>query len=220
MKILIACEESGTVRDAFRKKGHDAISCDILPTSKPGPHYQGYLEDFISSNYDLMIAHPPCTFLCSSGLHWNNRRPEREEKTEYALRFVCMILNSGIKKISLENPVGCISTRIGLINGIWHVLPKGEVIKHPCKPSQIIHPYEFGHNASKSTCLWNFGLPNLLPTEYIAPRIVYGINGRKYERWGNQTDSGQNKEQPGPDRWKIRSKTYQGIADAMADQWG
>jgi hypothetical protein len=196
MRVLIACEYSGTVRDAFRAAGHDAMSCDLLPTDKPGPHYQGDVFDIIRDNWDMMIAHPPCTYLCSSGLHWNKRRPERAAQTEAALAFVEALLDAPIPRIALENPIGCIGTRIR-------------------KADQTIQPWQFGHDASKATCLWLKNLPPLTPTQIIAPRI---IDGRK--RWGNQTDSGQNKLPPSADRWKIRSATYQGIADAMAAQWG
>ena len=196
MRVLIACEFSGTVRDAFARKGHDAMSCDLLPTEKPGPHYQGDILDVIHSGWDLMIAHPPCTYLSSSGLHWNTRRPERAEMTEDALRFVTDLAAADIPRICIENPIGCLSTR-------WR------------KPDQIIQPFEFGHDASKATCLWLKGLPKLRPTGLIDPRIV---NGRM--RWGNQTDSGQNKLGPSADRWAKRSLTYDGIAEAMAQQWG
>jgi hypothetical protein len=151
--------------------------------------------DIIDHDWDLMIAHPPCTYLCSSGLHWNKRRLERAQQTEAALDFVRQLLDAPIARIALENPIGCISTRIR-------------------KPDQTIQPWQFGHDASKATCLWLKGLPPLMPTNQIAPRLV---NGRK--RWGNQTDSGQNKLPPSADRWKIRSETYKGIADAMANQW-
>ena len=195
MKILVACEYSGTVRDAFIRAGHEAMSCDLLPTDAPGPHYQGSVLDILSNGWDLMIAHPPCTYLCSSGLHWNKRRPERAQQTEDALLFVRQLLDAPIPMIALENPIGCISTRIR-------------------KPDQTIQPWQYGHDASKATCLWLKGLPLLRPTDFVAPRVV---NGKS--RWGNQTDSGQNKLPPSADRWKIRSETYQGIADAMANQW-
>jgi hypothetical protein len=196
MRVLIACEYSGTVRDAFRAAGHDAMSCDLLPTDSPGPHYQGDVCDIIRDGWDMMIAHPPCTYLCSSGLHWNKRRPERAAQTEAALTFVEALLDAPIPRVALENPIGCIGTRIR-------------------KADQTIQPWQFGHDASKATCLWLKNLPPLTPTQIIAPRI---IDGRT--RWGNQTDSGQNKLPPSADRWKIRSATYQGIADAMAAQWG
>lgn len=196
MRVLIACEYSGAVRDAFIRAGHYAASCDLLPSESPlGDHYQGDVMDIIDHDWDLMIAHPPCTYLCSSGLHWNKRRPERAQQTEGALDFVRQLLDAPIPRIALENPIGCISTRIR-------------------KPDQTIQPWQFGHDASKATCLWLKGLPPLTPTNQIAPRLV---NGRK--RWGNQTDSGQNKLPPSADRWKIRSETYKGIADAMANQW-
>lgn len=196
MKILIACEFSGIVRDAFLKRGHEAMSCDLLPTEIPGPHHQGDVKNILDDGWDLMIAHPPCTYLCSSGLHWNKRVPGRQKKTDEALDFVKILLSAPIEKIALENPIGCISSQIR-------------------KPEQIIQPWWFGHDASKSTCLWLQNLEPLEPTKTIEPRIV---NGRK--RWANQTDSGQNKLAPSADRWKLRSLTYQGIADAMSEQWG
>jgi len=196
MKVLIACEYSGAVRDAFLAKGHQATSCDLLPTDRPGPHYQGDVRDILNDGWDLMVAHPPCTYLCSSGLHWNKRVPGRQELTEESLDFVRLLLDAPIERIALENPIGCISTRIR-------------------KYDQVIQPWQFGHDASKSTCLWLKNLPPLTPTRIIDPRIV---NGKP--RWANQTDSGQNRLGPSEDRWKIRSETYQGIAEAMADQWG
>ena len=197
MKVLVACEYSGRVRDAFLARGHDAISCDLLPTDSPGPHYQGDVLELIRrEKFDLMVAHPPCTYLCSSGLHWNGRTPGRAEKTEEALEFVRALLFCDIPKIALENPMGCIGTRIR-------------------KSDQTIQPWQFGADASKATCLWLKGLPKLVPTSIVEPRIV---NGKK--RWGNQTDSGQNRLGPSDDRWKVRSETYLGIAEAMAAQWG
>lgn len=196
MRVLVACEFSGTVRDAFIAAGHDAMSCDLLPTEVPGPHYEGDVRNVMYAGWDLMIAHPPCTYLCSSGLHWNKRRPERAAQTEAALEFVRLLLDASIPRIALENPVGCISTRIR-------------------KPEQTIQPHQFGHDASKATCLWLKNLPPLRPTKIVEPRIV---NGRP--RWGNQTDSGQNKLGPSADRWAIRSATYPGIAAAMVEQWG
>ena len=191
MKVLVACEFSGTVRDAFIAKGHDAISCDLLPTDSPGPHYQGDIRDILNGGgYDLLIAHPPCTYLAVSGLHWNKRYPEREALTQEALDFVRLLMNTPIKKKCIENPISKISTAIR-------------------KPDQIIQPYMFGHDASKKTCLWLEGLPLLVPTNMIVK-----------ERYANQTASGQNNLGPSKDRWKLRSKTYLGIAQAMADQWG
>lgn len=196
MKVLVACEYSGTVRDAFLRAGHEAMSCDLLPTDVPGPHHQGDVRDVIGQGWDLMIAHPPCTYLSVSGMHWTKRGLRDPHLTEDALAFVRLLLDAPIKRIALENPVSVISTRIR-------------------KPTQIITPWQFGHDASKKTCLWLKNLPLLQPTQYVPPRMV---NGRP--RWGNQTDSGQNKLAPGADRWKIRSETYRGIADAMAFQWG
>jgi hypothetical protein len=172
------------------------MSCDLLPSDVPGIHYQGDVFDIINDGWDLMIAHPPCTYLCSSGLHWNKRTEGREQLTEEALSFVIKLLGADIKHIALENPIGCISTRVR-------------------KPDQKIQPYQFGHNASKATCLWLKNLPLLVPTKRVEPRIVDGKN-----RWDNQTDSGQNRLPPTADRWKIRSETYAGIAEAMAVQWG
>ncbi len=196
MKVLVACEFSGTVRDAFIARGHDAMSCDLLPSETPGPHFQGNVLDIIGSGWDLMIAHPPCTYLTSSGLHWNKRRPDRAALTDEALQFVLALATAPIPRICIENPIGCLSTR-------WR------------KPDQIIQPHQFGHDASKSTCLWLNGLIPLRPTESVAPRMV---NGKP--RWSNQTDSGQNKLGPSADRWALRSLTYPGIAQAMAEQWG
>jgi hypothetical protein len=197
MRVLVACEYSGRVRDAFLALGHDAISCDLLPTDSPGPHHQGDVLELLSrERFDLMVAHPPCTYLCSSGLHWNTRIPGRAEKTEEALAFVRALLSADIPRIALENPNGCIGTRIR-------------------RADQVIQPWQFGADASKATGLWLKNLPRLQPTDIIPPRVV---NGR--ERWGNQTDSGQNRLGPSEERWKIRSETYPGIAAAMAAQWG
>ena len=197
MRVLVACEYSGTVRDAFIRAGHYALSCDLLPTdSAIGDHYQGNVLDILDHGWDLMIAHPPCTYLCSSGLHWNKRIPERAQNTEEALEFVQVLLDAPMAKIALENPIGCISTRNR-------------------KPDQTIQPYQFGDDASKATCLWLKGLPPLRPTQFVEPRMV---NGKP--RWANQTDSGQNRLPPSADRWKIRSETYVGIAEAMVAQWG
>lgn len=192
MKVLVACEYSGVVRDAFTRKGHYAVSCDFLPSDSIGEHYQGDVFDIIDEGWDMMIAFPPCTYLCSSGLHWNKKRPERALETEKSLEFVQKLLNSPIEKIALENPIGCISTRIR-------------------KPDQIIQPWQFGHPESKSTCLWLKNLPLLKPTNILTKTGKY---------WDNQTPSGQNKLAPSPDRWKIRSTTYTGIAEAFATQWG
>lgn len=196
MRVLIACEYSGTVRDAFLKAGHDAMSCDLLPSDLPGPHYQGDVRDVLHNGWDLMIAHPPCTYLAVSGMHWTTRGLRDPKLTEKALGFVQLLLEARISKICIENPVSVISSRLR-------------------KPDQVVNPWQFGHDASKKTCLWLIGLPPLEPTQIIEPRLV---DGKK--RWANQTDSGQNKLGPSDDRWKVRSTTYKGLAEAMATQWG
>lgn len=197
MKVLVACEYSGVVREAFRAKGHDAWSCDLLPAEDNSPyHYQESVYDLFAIGWDLMIGHPPCTYLCSSGLHWNSKDPIRQFKTEDAIEFFEDLYYAPIDKIALENPIGIMST----------------VLR---KPDQIIQPWMFGHDASKATCLWLKNLPPLEPTQFVEPRVV---NGKR--RWANQTDSGQNRLGPSENRWKIRSRTYEGIAQAMAEQWG
>ena len=195
-KVLVACEYSGAVRDAFIAKGHEAWSCDLLPTDAPGPHIQGDVLPVLAQGWDLMIAHPPCTYLSVSGMHWTTRGLRDPQLTQDALDFVRALLAAPIPRIALENPVSVISSRIR-------------------KPDQIVQPWMFGHDASKKTCLWLKNLPPLQPTSVVEPRIV---NGKP--RWGNQTGSGQNKLPPSADRWKLRSVTYAGIASAMADQWG
>jgi hypothetical protein len=196
MKVLVACEYSGTVRDAFLKAGHDAMSCDLLPTDVPGPHYQGDVREILGNGWDLVIAHPPCTYLSVSGMHWTTRGLRDPKLTEEALDFVQLLLEAPISKICIENPVSVISSRLR-------------------KPDQVVNPWQFGHDASKKTCLWLVGLPPLVPTQIIEPRL---IDGKK--RWANQTASGQNRLGPSDDRWKLRSTTYKGLAEAMASQWG
>ena len=181
MKVLIACEFSGIVREAFRKRGHEAVSCDLLPSEIPGQHLQGNVVNFLCDGWDLMIAHPPCTHLAVSGARWFK---EKRNEQQNALAFVRKLLAAPINKICLENPISIISSRIR-------------------KPDQIIQPWQFGHPETKATCLWLKNLPPLVPTN-----IVEGRKARVHL------------EPPGPDRWKNRSRTYQGIADAMADQWG
>ena len=193
------------------------MSCDLLPTEVPGPHHQGDVRDVIGDGWDLMIAHPPCTYLSVSGMHWTKRGLRDPQLTEDALDFVRLLLDAPIPRIALENPVSVISSRIR-------------------KPDQIINPWQFGHDASKKTCLWLKGLPLLQPTGIVEPRLVccglvlsesvgkYGCPNCLGEnvarpRWGNQCDSGQNKLTPSADRWKLRSATYPGIAAAMAEQW-
>lgn len=195
MKVLVACEFSGVVRRAFRARGHEAWSCDLEPSWDNSPyHIEADIREVLNDQpWDLMIAHPPCTYLCSSGLHWNKRRPDREQKTEQALDFVKFLMYSAVDKICIENPIGCISTRIG-------------------RPSQIIQPWQFGHPESKATCLWLKGLPLLVPTNILEKP------SRGY--WDNQTPSGQNKLGPSEDRGNKRAVTYEGIGLAMAEQWG
>jgi hypothetical protein len=188
MRVLVACEFTGTVRRAFRELGHEAWSCDILPAEDGGPHIQGDVRQVLGDGWDLMVAHPPCTHLAVSGArHFHRKQVEQAE----ALEFVQTLMDAPIPRIALENPVSVISSRIR-------------------KPDQIIQPYQFGHPESKKTCLWLKGLNPLQPTAVMQMR----------GRWENQTPSGQNKLGPSPDRWKIRSKTYPGIAHAMATQWG
>ncbi len=186
MKILIACEFSGVVRDAFIAKGHDVVSCDLLPTESPGPHIQDDVLNHLHDGWDMMIAHPPCTHLAVSGARWFKGK---EAEQEAALTFIRHLLDAPIIKKCLENPVSIISSRIR-------------------KPDQIIQPWQFGHTETKKTCLWLDNLPALTHTEVMDVRNT------------NLTPSGQNKLGPSPDRWKIRSRTYTGIAQAMADQWG
>lgn len=194
MRVLVACEFSGTVRDAFIARGHEAISCDLLPTEKEGPHYQGDVRDILYDGWDLMIAHPPCTYLSVAGLHWNNKRIERQQKTEEALEFVKLLLDAPINKIALENPVGAIGTKIR-------------------KSDQIINPYQFGHIERKRTCLWLKNLPKLIPTNPVEPEKGWRDSSGKVRYFVDSLT-------PSEDRWKIRSKTFSGVAEAMADQWG
>lgn len=200
MKVLVACEYSGVVRDAFIREGHEAISCDLLPSeSNLGEHYQGDARDIIDDSFDLLIAHPPCTYLCNSGVSWLKKDESRWQKLDEAADFFRLFLEAPIPKICVENPV---MHRYALerIGGV--------------KQTQSIQPYQFGHDASKKTCLWLKNLPKLESTKYIEPRIVNGL-----KRWSNQTDSGQNNLGPSENRWKIRSATYEGVAKAMAKQW-
>lgn len=227
MRVLIACEFSGTVRDVFRARGHDAWSCDLLPASSPFHIQRDCLQiikrgawDQCAQKYvtwDLLIAHPPCTFrnLASAwalknadferypGVGYHQKvKPEtltgeaRREARREADVFFKSLLDAPVERIAIENPLGLLS----------EIIPKY---------SQVIQPYQFGDDASKATCLWLKNLPKLIPTKYVEPRTV---NGKP--RWANQTDSGQNKLSPSGDRWAKRSVTYQGIALAMADQWG
>jgi len=212
LNVLVGCEASGTVRDAFAARGHNAWSCDILPSSSAGNHIVGDLLELLHNDrrrkrWDILIAHPPCDYLCCSGLHWTTRGLRDPQLTEDALEFVRSIMAAPIPHIAVENPTGCISTRIG------DKFAKDRGFTGQ-KATQYVQPYEFGHDASKRTGLWLKGLPPLKPTKYIPPRMV---NGKP--RWANQTDSGQNRLGPGKDRAAKRAKTYEGIADAMVKQW-
>lgn len=201
MKILVTHETSGRVRDAFLRAGHWAISCDLLPSdSDAGPHVLCRDGDHVfrlieAFRPDILIGFPDCTFVCGSGLHWCRKDPSRIAKRDAATEHFRRLLDSDVPRICLENPVGHLSTAVR-------------------KPDQIIQPNWFGEDASKATCLWLKRLPSLMPTKIILPRIVDGKS-----RWANQTDSGQNRLGPSQDRAKIRSTTYQGIADAMANCW-
>lgn len=200
MKVLIGCERSGIIRDAFLAVGCDAWSCDLEPCEgNPERHIIGDVLSVANpEEFDLFGVHPECRYLSVSGIHWNHRRPERAALTQEALAFArqCFDLCSRFKYSFLENPVSILSSQVR-------------------KPDQIIQPYNFGEDASKQTCLWLHNLTQLKSTQYIEPRIV---EGRK--RWANQTDSGQNKLGPSPTRSMDRARTYPGIARAMAEQWG
>lgn len=233
MRVIIACEYSGRVREAFRKLGHDAHSCDLLPADDNSPfHHVVDVKQIISDGWDLMIAHPPCTFLTiAAEWAYNDTQTkkikpgtligvDRRNARDEALDFISFLWNSPIKKICIENPVGVINSRLDFM-----------------PTPQIVQPYDFGDDASKKTCLWLKGLDPLVPTKHIEGRLVccgitlpeelgkYGCPNCCGEnvakrRWSNQTNSGQNNLPPTADRWKLRSYTYQGIADAMANQWG
>ena len=227
MNILIACEASGTIREAFRARGHNAWSCDLLPADDGSPyHLQCDVTTVLHYPWHMMIAHPDCTYLTSSaawafgdGPYHQKVSPgtlvgaARREAREQALDFVRLLMSQKhIDRICIENPGrGSINTRIDAAE--YGFATPG--------PTQLIHPHQFGHDASKLTGLWLKGLPELVPTQDIPGRLVgTDKRGRPVYRWANQTDSGQNRLTPGADRWRVRSKTYQGWADAMADQWG
>lgn len=229
MNILIACESSGEERDAFKARGHFVVSADFLPTERPGLHHQGDVREIIGWQWDMMIAHPSCTFMTVAGIHWN-RNPKHkrgqdeingltwgERETLAALDFVRFLMSqSHIPKIAIENPISVISSQIR-------------------KPDFILQPHEHGHPESKATCYWTKGLPEIVPTNVVSPpawrccdrrleppAVCPTCKGAKKIKplWDNQTPSGQNKLGPSEDRWKVRSKTYSGIAKALADQWG
>lgn len=218
MKILVACEESQKVTKAFRQRGHEAYSCDIMPCSggRPEWHFQYDVTALLVTKWDMIIAFPPCTYLCSSGMHRTTRGLRDPQLTVDAYNFFMLFVNHPCEKIAIENPVGVMSTKYR-------------------KPDQIIQPWMFGHDASKRTCLWLKGLPKLEPTEIVEGELYccgepvhndnkYGCpncyGDKKAKRiWGNQTPSGQNKLGPSKDRERLRSETYSGVAQAMADQW-
>lgn len=195
MRVLVACEYSGTVRDAFKAKGHDAWSCDILPTDKEGPHYQCDVREVLDKEWDLMIAHPPCTYLTNSGVTWLHRDPSRWQKLDDAADFFRSLLNAPISRICIENP-------------IMHKHAKERIGVHQ---SQVIQPWMFGHMEQKATCLWLKGLPLLKPTNDVKAEMLKLPDSQRQRL---------HYLPPSKDRWKIRSTTFQGIADAMAEQWG
>lgn len=205
--ILVACERSGALRDAFISQGLSAFSCDLEPAESPGPHIIGdALEVAASRDWSALICFPPCTYLAASGLHWNHRQPGRRAKTEAALSFALSLWRSGIPRIALENPIGALSGVLG-------------------PPSQIIQPYHYGSDASKRTCLWLRGLPPIQPFDYVAPRARPGVAADLFgdpvgpPRWSNQTDSGNNRLGETKGRAFERARTYPGIARAMVRAW-
>lgn len=204
MKILIACEESQIVTKALRVKGHEAYSCDMLECSggQPDWHIHGDVVPILKDNWDMVLAFPPCTHLAVSGAaHFATKRVDgrQQEGVDFFMQFAKL---DHVPKVAIENP-------IGIMSGLWR------------KPDQIIQPYEFGDDASKRTCLWLKGLPLLKATKRIAGRMVTTPSGKIVERWSNQCSNyGHDKTAPSADRSRIRSKTYLGIANAIADQWG
>lgn len=200
MKVLVACEFSGRVRDAFRARGHDAWSCDLIPTEVDGLHIQGDVFDVLGADWDLMIAHPPCTYLCNSGARWlynkdGTKNEDRWREMKVAAGFFWGLLCCGVRKIAVENPI-----------------PHKHAIKEIGRTyDQLIQPYQFGHPERKATCLWLKGLPKLKPTKDVRAEME-ALPKSKAQRIHYTS--------PGPERAKIRSITFQGIADAMAGQWG
>jgi len=195
MRVLVACEYSGRVRDAFIARGHDAMSCDLLPTDVAGPHHQGDVFDLDLSEFDLMVAHPPCTYLTNAGVTWLHRDPDRWAKLDDGAAFFKRLLEAPIPRICVENP-------------IMHKYAKERI--GGVKQSQVVQPWMFGHMEQKATCLWLKGLPPLQPTDNVkAEMMALPDNQRQRLHY----------LPPSADRWKLRSTTYQGIADAMAAQW-
>ena len=196
MRVLVACEYSGRVRDAFIRRGHDAMSCDILPTDSPGPHYQGDVQNILGDNWDLMVAHPPCTYMTNSGVTWLHKDPTRWAKLDDAAAFFKLLLDAPIEKIAVENP-------------IMHKYAKERI--GGVKQTQVLQPWMFGHTEQKATCLWLKNLPPLVPTNDVkAEMLQLPDNERQRLHY----------LPPSADRWKLRSTTYMGIAEAIADQWG
>ena len=196
MKVLVACEYSGRVRDAFRARGHHAVSCDILPTDVAGPHHEGDVRDILGEGWDLMIAHPPCTYLTNSGVTWLHKDPSRWAKLDDGAAFFKMLLAAPIERIAVENP-------------IMHKYAKERI--GGIKQSQVIQPWMFGHTEQKATCLWLKNLPLLQPTNNVKEQMM-ALPDNERQRLHYLP--------PSADRWKKRSETFQGIADAMAEQWG
>jgi hypothetical protein len=196
MKILIACEFSGTVRDAFRELGHDAWSCDIIPTERKGPHILNDARNILDDGWDMMIAHPPCTYMTNSGVAWLHKDKARWAKLDQAAAFFSVLLNALIPRIAIENP-------------IMHKYAKQRI--DDIKQTQVIHPWMFGHTEQKATCLWLKGLPMLTATKNVKEEMLK-LPAKERQRLYYLPSSA--------DRWKIRSKTYEGIANAMAQQWG
>ena len=196
MKILVACEFSGVVRRAFRERGHDAWSCDLLPAEDGDEHHlQCDVLTVLDRGWDLMVAHPPCTYLCAGGMNWINRKPEWRGKGEEAAKFVRSLMSAPIGRIAIENPVGRLSTMIR-------------------KPDQIVHPWQFGDEANKPTCFWLTGLPLLQPTKIVSKGEFYmKANGHRLSKWSHKTSGSK------ADRARIASRTFPGIAEAMATQW-
>lgn len=196
MKVLVACEYSGTVRDAFAALGHEAWSCDILPTDAPGNHYQGDVTDILGDGWDLLIAHPPCTYMTNSGVCWLHKDPTRWSHLDAAAAFFLTLWNAPVPRIAIENPV-------------MHKYAKERI--GGLVQAQTVQPWMFGHTEQKATCLWLKGLPRLVETNNVkAAMMALPANERQRLHY----------LPPSPDRWKLRSKTFQGLADAMAGQWG
>jgi hypothetical protein len=200
VRVLVGCEFSGIVRQAFRELGHNAWSCDLLPSEDNSEfHIQDDVLNHLDAGWDLMIFQPPCTYLATMGIWWNHKRPERWELTHKALEFVDTLAKAPCERIAIENPVGYLSKN-------WPLFPKG--------PTQVVHPWQFGHEANKPTCLWLKNLPKLTPTQIVGKGEFYvKTNGWRLSKWSHGI-SGTKKE-----RARNASRTFKGIAQAMAEQW-